>query len=468
MTARVLVIGAGMGGLSAALRLAREGFDVHVLEARPESGGLASAVHYENFVFDAGPYILLDRPGLEWAFQQLGLDLGKEIRLLPLDSVYSVESERGTRVEFYGDLEKTAAGLDSEWPGSGDRYRSFVRKMSEIGEALTPMLRTSHPGAMDLLWSGAARYAPFLLKSLETVLQDSGLPEPVVEGLAIWTHVAGQTMSEAPSPLAFVPVLIHTAGAFYPEEGISTIPKTMERAAKAAGVKFHYSVRVTCIRTENGRTVGVETDSSEFIDAAAVLSNAAAIGAYLKLLDATPAGARDLKSLPLQSPGVCAYLAVRGAEPAQYLRFRLNETNDRCRLLIQPAAVLTTLQRQDWMPVRLLGPMAYSAAEQGGPAAQSEYLDGLLEEDWWKEGFTDVRVLGRRIPKSWGSDFNLYADSMNPVMTARFMRQGRIAHRSPYVRRLYFAGSSTHPGQWVSFCAVSGVHAANCIIKDLS
>jgi len=53
-------------------------------------------------------------------------------------------------------------------------------------------------------------------------------------------------------------------------------------------------------------------------------------------------------------------------------------------------------------------------------------------------------------------------------MTARFMRQGRIAHRSPYVRRLYFAGSSTHPGQWVSFCAVSGVHAANCIIKDLS
>jgi phytoene dehydrogenase-like protein len=321
---------------------------------------------------------------------------------------------------------------------------------------------------MDLLWSGAARYAPFLLKSLETVLRESGLPGPAVEGLGIWTHVAGQTMSDAPSPLAFVPALIHTAGAFYPEEGISAIPQTLERAAKAAGVKFHYSVRVTRIRTENGRTVGVETDAAEFIAAAAVLSNAAAIGAYLELLDTTPAGAHDLKSLPLQSPGVCAYLAVRGTAPLKYLRFRLSENNDRCRLLIQPAAVLSTLHERDWMPARLLAPMAYSAAEQGGPAAQSEYLDSLLEEDWWKAGFTDVRVLGRRIPKSWGSDFNLYADSMNPVMTARFMRQGRIAHRSPYVRRLYFTGSSTHPGQWVSFCAVSGVHAANCIIKDLS
>jgi phytoene dehydrogenase-like protein len=49
---------------------------------------------------------------------------------------------------------------------------------------------------------------------------------------------------------------------------------------------------------------------------------------------------------------------------------------------------------------------------------------------------------------------------MNPVMTARMMRQGRIAHKSPIVEGLYFAGSSTHPGQWVSFCAISGILAA--------
>ena len=55
---------------------------------------------------------------------------------------------------------------------------------------------------------------------------------------------------------------------------------------------------------------------------------------------------------------------------------------------------------------------------------------------------------------------------MNPVMTARFMRAGRLAHRSPHARGLYLAGSSTHPGQWVSFCAVSGILAADLLHAD--
>jgi phytoene dehydrogenase-like protein len=57
---------------------------------------------------------------------------------------------------------------------------------------------------------------------------------------------------------------------------------------------------------------------------------------------------------------------------------------------------------------------------------------------------------------------------MNPVMTARLMRIGRLAHRSPYVERLYLSGSATHPGQWVSFCTISGVLAADRVLEDLT
>ena len=57
---------------------------------------------------------------------------------------------------------------------------------------------------------------------------------------------------------------------------------------------------------------------------------------------------------------------------------------------------------------------------------------------------------------------------MNPVMTARLMRAGRLAHRSPFVERLYLAGSATHPGQWVSFCAISGILAADRVLEDLA
>jgi phytoene dehydrogenase-like protein len=55
---------------------------------------------------------------------------------------------------------------------------------------------------------------------------------------------------------------------------------------------------------------------------------------------------------------------------------------------------------------------------------------------------------------------------MNPVMTAQLMRKGRLAHRSPSIKNLYLTGSSTHPGQWVSSCAIAGILAADCLNHD--
>ena len=98
---------------------------------------------------------------------------------------------------------------------------------------------------------------------------------------------------------------------------------------------------------------------------------------------------------------------------------------------------------------------------------QRAFLQHVLEEDWWRKQFDNVRILATRIPLEWGSTFHLFRNSMNPVMTAQFMRGGRLAHRSPWIRGLYLTGSATHPGQWVSFCAVSGVLSANQLLEDL-
>ncbi len=468
MIPSVIVIGAGMGGLAAAIRLARSGFSVRVLEARPEPGGLAAGVRYEDFSFDAGPYILLERPGLEWSFEKLGLNLSELISLLSIEDIYEVQSAGGTRVRFYSDLGKTASSFDKQWPGSGRRYERFVEEMTRISRALRPMLHLSRPGILGLVRANALQHAPFLMKPLAAVIAAANLPTPIAEAVAIWTHVAGQATGQAPSPLAFVPALMHSVGAYYPEGGIGRIPQVLEKASADAGVRFQYSTRVIRIRCENGRTIGVETSTGEFMPAAVVLSNSAALGTYLQLLDPPPPHVDSLKKLPLQSPGVCAYLAARGRVAPPYLQFKLAAPDEKCRLLVQPAIVDPHTHQAEWAAARLLAPMDYAEAQRVGPQGQSSYLDRLLAEQWWREDFRDIRVLGKRIPHQWGSEYNLYANSMNPVMTARFMRQGRIAHRSPYVRGLYLAGSSTHPGQWVSFCMISGILAAECIIDDMA
>jgi phytoene dehydrogenase-like protein len=242
----------------------------------------------------------------------------------------------------------------------------------------------------------------------------------------------------------------------------------LAEAVRAAGVDLRLGMQVRAIRCRAGRAEGVVTADGEMHSADAVLSNAPGVGTYLELADGTPAPVKEqLGSLPLQSPGVCAYLVVRGPAEGPYLRFRLPGGGELCRLLIRPATVVPELARDGWHPARLLAPMRHAEAERLGPDGQRQFLDRILAEPWWRQGLGEVRVLETRTPAEWGRQFLLFRDSMNPVMTAAFMRAGRLAHRSPHVRGLYLAGSATHPGQWVSFCAVSGVLAADRLREDV-
>ena len=474
MTAPVVVIGAGMGGLGAAIRLARRGLRVQVIEARPRPGGLASGVEHGGFAFDGGPYILLDRPGLAWAFAQLGLDLDREVPLQRIQEVYTVAVPGAAPLAFHADLERTADGFERQWPGSGARYRRFVAQMRAIHARLQPLLLLPRPGIRHLLTTGAWRHARFLASGLQRVLRASGLPPPVCAAIAIWTHVAGQTVEQAPSPLAFVPALIHEPGAFYPLHGIGGIVAALERAALAAGVEMRCGRRVAAIRTGHGAVRAVELADGEVITTGAVLSNAHGVGTYASLLDCTPPRAMArLDRLPLQSPGICVYLAIRPRSdgPAPYLRFALPGGGELCRLLVTPGSLLPGLARDGWLPARLIAPMRHAEAQRLGPDGQHALAQRLIAEPWWREQagqeIGEHRVLHVRVPAEWGADFTLHRDSMNPVMTAEFMRAGRLAHRSPHARGLHLAGSSTHPGQWLSFCAISGILAADQLAGDL-
>jgi phytoene dehydrogenase-like protein len=317
--------------LVAAIYLARQGVSVRIFEAGSTTGGLASGFTIDGFSFDYGPYILLDRPGLEWAFQQLGEVLANHVELRKIEDIYEVNFPNGALVSFHSDLEHTASNFENCWPGSARKYIAFVHDTSRSYQRLSQLLHVSRPGLADLLASQAWKEAWFLVSSLQQVLARTGLPKEIVDAIGIWTHVAGQEMSHAPSPMAFVPALFQTVGSYYPQGGIRRIAEVLTQIAMNSGVQFELNRRIKKIHTQG-----------------------------------------------------------------------------------------------------------------------------------------KVRVLTTQVPAEWNSRFNLYRSSMNPVMTAKFMRAGRMPHRSPYFKGLYFAGSSTHPGQWISFCAMSGVLAAKSVLEDAS
>ncbi|MSR57105.1 MAG: NAD(P)/FAD-dependent oxidoreductase [Planctomycetaceae bacterium] len=466
----IVIIGAGVGGLTAAIRLGQRGCRVTVVEARDQPGGLAARFEIEGFRFDAGPYILLDRMGLEWAFRQVAIDV-EQLSLQRIADVYETDVA-GQPFRMFASLDETAAGIESRWPGNGMLYRQFIAQMQSRYARLQPLQCSAHPRLGELLQSGAWRDVGFLLRSLGSVLARSGLPAPLAAALGIWTHVAGQTMAKAPSPLALVPAVIHSVGAYYPQGGIGAIPETLFAAAQRLGVNFRFETKVSRIRCHGRVASGVELCGGEFLAADSIVSNIG-LGTYRQLLDDDGRGAipartqRMLGSLPLQSPGVCVYLAVKGRVEPPYLRFRIHSEPDGCRLLVTPSVLEPALTRDGWSPARLIAPLHHQRAEAGGETQQRAFVARVLAEEWWRSSFAEFRVLATRIPQEWGSTYHLFHNSMNPVMTAKFMRAGRLAHRSPWIRRLYLTGSATHPGQWVSFCAVSGVLAADRVLQDL-
>ncbi len=450
---KVAVIGGGVGGLAAATRLAIHGHQVTIFEARDDVGGIASGLQAGGVWFDGGPYILLDRPGLEWALEKIEVDI-TALRLSAVEHLYQVGD-----VNIYRDLQRTADALGA----AGPAYVKFVREMEAIRARLTPLLRVSHPSAIELARHGSLSIAPFLLRSLGSVMRRSGLPREIVDAVAIWTHVAGQPIDSAPSVMAFVPALIHCVGAFVPGDGMRAIPKLLAENARRAGVAIRCGKAIHKIVTRNNHVIAVDDEACD-----AVVSNYNGIGTYDELVDVPERVRRKLRALPLQSPGVCAYLSAKSGD-GPYLRFKLApltpslspQAGRRWSRGAGPGEGLR-LRVTTGTTVRMIMPFDRNTTEEEQAAA----LKQMLDDSWWREGLLDVQLLRSRTVRGWGRDMHLYRDSMNPAMTRRLMLGGRLAHRSPWVKGLYLAGASTHPGQWVSFCAISGVLAADLLHSD--
>ncbi len=457
----IIIAGAGMGGLAAAINLKQKGYDVTIIEASSKLGGLARTEVINGHHFDAGPYILLDQPGLAWAFEKLNLPLQENVPLLKLQNVYTVDD----KINFSHDLKTTAAQFENQWTGQGKKYINFVKATTNTHQKLTPHTYKSKPGPLDIIKKGNFSLIPFMLNNLAGVLKKYDINTELGKAIGIWTQVAAQTMKKAPAPMSLVPSLIHGQGAYYPKEGMGAVPKALADKVSAMDIPILYNTRLTGIKKTNKKIVGVSTDKKENISCDILLCNMSAIAAYQLMEDTIPASyKRYIKKLPLQSPGIAAYLQVKSKKkaPAPYLKFCTTHKSLSTIAFANPGNIETI---NGFHQARLVAPLDYEQAKKMSESEQLALINEQIDSPWWQENIDDFKIIHKRTTYDWGSKFHLHNNSMNPVMTAEFMRKGRMPHKSKYMDNLYFCGSSTHPGQWVSFAAISGVLSSNLIDK---
>ncbi|MBI1377569.1 MAG: phytoene desaturase [Frankiales bacterium] len=321
--ARVVVIGAGMGGMAVAARLAVKRHDVTVVEQAPTYGGKVGSYERDGFVFDTGPSLLTLPAVYRDLFNKTGAGLDETVDLVELEPGFRYRFPDGTAVELPGvDTGRVALALGDALGGAAaDDWRALMRHASDVWQLTRrPFLESPLSGPSDLLplarrLSDVRTVAPFTsLRSLgRRHLRDPRL-RMLLDRYATYT---GSDPRRAPAALVTVPYVEQTFGAFHVGGGIRVLADALHRRSLERGVAYRFGADAAEVVTGAAGVTGVRLADGEVLAADVVVADADATHLYRDLVQ-DPRGRKPLRRLRSATPSLSGFvllLAVRGRTP---------------------------------------------------------------------------------------------------------------------------------------------------------
>lgn len=319
---KVVIIGAGIGGLATANLLAKAGFDVHVYEKDMQAGGRAGQKKIKGFTFDTGPSWYLMPDVFEHFYNLLDEPLEKHLSLKKLTPAYKVFFEHNDPLTITGDIEKDAGTFEYIEKGAGSALKKYVTKSNQIYSlSLKHFLYSNFEQPTDFIRRDIVRkiveLPQLLLQPIDSYVsrfvQDIRLKQ-ILEYPMVFL---GTSPFDAPAMYSLMSALDFNEGVFYPQGGIYTIIESLVRIGKNLGVSYHFNTAVEGIQTQSGEVASVRLRSGEVIAADIVISNADLHFTETKLLSKQDQ-TYSSKYWGNKQPGPSAllvYLGVKGRVP---------------------------------------------------------------------------------------------------------------------------------------------------------
>lgn len=481
MSARAIVVGAGFGGLAAAIGLAARGVSVRVVEAGAGPGGKADVVVLDGVEVDTGPSVLTLPEVFDAVFRLAGSSLKDEVTLVtppPGSPSFRYHFADGAHVDIFLAAEDTVASvgrsLGSE--AAADLTR-FLQDARTIWEAAAPYFVMGPSPSIWNLLSFDAIVALLHIDPLRTM--ESAIARRVRSPhlrQVLWRYATynGSDPRRAPATLNCIAHVELALGGFGVRGGVHALVRALVSAAQRLGVEFQWDSPVTRIAVQSGRARGVEVHG-ELLPADIVVANADAshvsrdllAEGQLPLRESQPSLSGWTGVLRAQNlPGRASHTVVF---PEDY-QAEFVDMFDRNRAPQDPAVYLCAQdlahERPGWPDAQPVFVMANApagcadVAELQSAALRRGRAAGLLQPDDQLLWSRTPLELAERFPGSQGS---LYGAASNGPWAAF----ARPPNRSSGVRGLYLASGSAHPGGGMPLCARSGLAAAECATDDL-
>ena len=481
----VVVVGAGLGGLSAALALAGAGRHVTVLERERVPGGRAGLLHDHGYRFDTGPTVLTMPDILARPFAAVGENISDWLTLRRLDPAYRARFADGSSIDVHADVDAMTQEI-AEACGSVDAagYRRFVRYLRKlyavemphfIDRNLDSSLQLLGPPLGQLLLLGGFR-------RLEARVGRFFRDERLRRLFSFQAMYAGLAPARALALYSVITYMDCVAGVYFPEGGMHAVPRALAAAAMAHGVTIRYGTPVSRIEISGSRASAVITHTGERIAADVVLVNADLPMAARELLPPgyAPRRLRRLKYSP--SAVVLNIGSAADYEDAVHHTIEFGaawdetftQLIDRGELMSDPSFLLTNATRTDDSlapPNRQTYCALFPAPNlvagrvdwQMSRDAYRDYIVDTIEKRGY-EGFADgIECMHLTTPADWAAQG--IAAGAPFSATHQFSQTGpfRPATLDRRIENLVYAGANTQPGVGVPMVLLSGQLAARRI-----
>jgi len=487
-----IVIGSGIAGLAAAIRLAIKGHGVQVFEAGPTPGGKLAEFSEGGFRFDMGPSLFTMPHLVEELFQEARVDINGRFAYEKLEEANRYFWEGGKRVIGWCDPLRFAHELEERLDVPKERTLAHLERASELLESTGRTFLEHSLHRSDTLFKGGFMKA-LRTASIPELTQDlhrtnvkavgNGKAAQLFDRFATYN---GSNPYRTPGLMRMIPGLEHGQGAFYPVGGMYSITQALHLLAVDLGVRFHFNSRVERIllSSDQRRATGVLTDTGEH-HADVVVSNMDVVPTYRRLLPELQAPERTLKQ-ERSSSALVLYWGIRGNFPelglhnilfSEDYKREFEHLFDKLDVYEDPTVYINITSRhspgdapegcENWFTMinapRDVGQDRENLVHKARKSIIAKVKRTLgidVEPLIAVERVLDPRAIGERTFSHQGS---IYGTSSNSPWAA-FLRHPNFHSK---VKGLYFCGGSVHPGGGIPLALLSARIATSLIPGSL-
>ncbi|TDO18629.1 phytoene desaturase [Mycobacterium sp. BK086] len=484
-TERVIVVGAGFAGLSAALHLAGRGRDVTVVEREPWPGGRAGRRDVGGYLVDTGPTVITMPDLIEEAFAAVGESTSQRVELLPVEPAYRAMFADDTAIDVHTDAERMATEVrEFAGPREAAGYAALRTWLDELYRTeFAGFIAANFDSPLSMVTPQLARLAALGgFRKWETMVKRHIADPRLRRVFTFQSLYAGVAPRQALAVYAVIAYMDTISGVFFPRGGVRALSDGLAAAAQSAGVTFRYGSTVTGLDRTGDRVSAVITDGGERLPCDAVVLTTELPLTY-QLLNRRPARLLPLRPAPsavVMHLGCRSSAAGASALPHHSILFgdaweqTFTDIITDGRLMRDPSLLVTcptssdnSLAPRDRELLYVLAPAPNLTrgridwADTAAPYAQS--MIDTVQSRLLPNLRDDVELLHLDTPADWARQGMTAGTPFALAHTFAQTGPFRPANLVRGIHNAVLAGSSTTPGVGVPTTLISGRLAADRI-----